>query len=112
MSDAFLKASGNEVDGMDPEKRRKIDTATRAELLDYVGKVDPAMVRWMKNNTMDELREVVHELEAIGEATEDMEKAVEELGEAEHEVEILKRQHAVHAVVGGHVDGPVEVAEG
>jgi len=97
---------------MDSGTKRKYDAATRAELLDYIGKVDPAMVRWMKNNTMDELREVVHELEAIGEATEEMEKAVEELGEAEHEVEVLKHQSAVHAVVGGHVDGPVELAEG
>jgi hypothetical protein len=69
------------------------------------------MVRWMKNNTLDELREVVHELEQIGEATEAMETAVEELGEAEHEVEVLEKENAVHKVRSGHLEGEVEAAE-
>ena len=96
---------------MVPEKRRKYEGASRSELLEYIGSVDPAMVRWMKNNSLDELREVVHEFEEIGEATEEMERAVEELGEAEHEVGILQHENAVHRVRGGHLDGPIEAAE-
>ena len=94
---------------MDPKKR--FENATRTELLEYIGKVDPAMVRWMKNNTVDELREVVHEFESIGEATEEMETAVEEIVEAEHEVDVLKTENHLHAVRAGHSDGPVEVSE-
>ena len=96
---------------MGQETKRKVDGASRTELLEYIGKVDPAMVRWMKNNTLDELREVVHELEQIGEATEEMEVAVEEIAEAEHEVQILEHEHAVHQVRAGQLHGEVESAE-
>jgi hypothetical protein len=96
---------------MGQDSRFDAHGASRAELLDYIGKVDPAMVRWMKNNTLDELREVVHELEAIGEATEEMETAVQELAEAQHEVEVLGKENAVHKVRAGHLEGEVEAAE-